>query len=301
MEKETKIEFKLPLLTDTTFSRWKYDIKIILEARSLWTIVQGKEKPPNVPQKRVARVDTSDMSKDKAAHALQAAQAQLDNEYAAAVVEYKKDLKEWNVKDARAREVLTRSMDERHHQMIRSCVTAAHMFKITETLYEQKTSSNIFLATREFHALKWTADMKAMSFVADMRASMSKLEALGEPISDAMMIAKLINELPESFSSIRESWEISMIAGAELSVQDLLSQLIKVERNRAEQAKNKTQENESRSEAFTASKGPGSFPGNCFNCGKQGHSAARCFAPGGGREGQGPDNRVQETKPKRGF
>ena len=159
--------------------------------------------------------------------------------------------------------------------MIRSISTAFGIYKAMQTLYEQKSASNISLATQQFHSLTWTADMDAMTFVAKLKGLASNLEALGEPPTDAKIIAKVINELPRTFAILKESWEISMIAGNDLTLNDLLSQLVKSESNRKQDEGPGTR---NIAYALTDSKG---FKGKCFHCDRRGHTKTQCFAPGG--------------------
>ena len=155
--------------------------------RDLWQVASGRLKPPTVPTKPTSAKDGAEGSETRKA---------AEVKYEIAVKTYKEQLSDWNLKDARAREILTRSMDDRHHEMIRSCVTAMGMFNTLQQVYEQKSASTVFIATREFHELRWTGDTSAITFVSRLRSIASKLESLGEKISDAMLMSKIMNELP---------------------------------------------------------------------------------------------------------
>lgn len=265
-EKDDKIDFKLPLLTSDSYPRWKYDIQIVLEVRGVWRVAIGKEKPAAVPRKPTTAVDGDEKTQTR---------KDAELKYQQDVVAYKASLADWNTKDAKAREILTRSLDDRHHQMIRSCVTAHAILMAMQTLYEQKTSSNIFLATQQFHALKWTADTDAMTFVSKLKGLASNMESLGEAPTEATIISKVINELPKSFAILKETWEVTMIAGIDLKLNDLLSQLVKCEANRKAEGKDF-----SPNSAYSVTKESG-FSGKCFNCGRKGHTKSKCYSPGG--------------------
>lgn len=115
----SKIPDKLPLLTSETYARWAYDIKVILQVRDLLNITIGKENPPGA----LDPAATADQKK-----------------------KYKDDCNAWIVKDAKAKEVLTRSLDSYHHDLIRSCGYARQIFETLRNVYEQKSGTTVLLA-----------------------------------------------------------------------------------------------------------------------------------------------------------
>lgn len=274
--KEKGLDFKLPILTATSYARWKFDIQIILEVRDVWRVASGKDKLGNPPRKPTTGADGAEGSDPRKAAELK---------YQQEVVSYKAALADWVTRDAKAREIISQSVDDRHHEMIRSSATAFGMITTLQQLYEQKSSSNVFMATREFHEVKWTSDTTAMSFVARLKAVASKLETLGEKVSDAMLMSKIINELPHSFQILKETWEINTLHGSDLTVNDLLSQLVRMEAGK----KHDKKVSESSGAFFNKSLPPKRGPETrvCFNCNKAGHLKKDCRSKGQATSGSG--------------
>src|SRR2546421_11107051 len=133
-----KLAERMVTLNSTNYARWKYDVDVILQARGLVKIVVGEDKLPTK-----VKADADAAIKEK----------------------YIADYNAWITRDARAKEILTRSLDERHHDMIRSQTTAYGIFKTIKNVYEQKSASNVFMAQREFHETKWKRDTTALGFI----------------------------------------------------------------------------------------------------------------------------------------
>ena len=201
---------KVPILTTENFARWKYDIMIILSNRGVWRIVSKEQKAPaNIP----------------------------DDATAAQVAAYNKSVGEWLTTDGKAKEILTRSLDERHHDMIRSCKYAFQIWEVIAALYEQKTGTSVLLAQKEFHDSKWTSDDTALGFFGRLRTVANKLEALGTKMDDSLILSKIISEAPPQYTALKESWEVSLLSGADLKLQDLLGQMVRVEKQYALEVK----------------------------------------------------------------
>lgn len=123
------------------YQRWKYDTTVMLQTRDLLRIASGDEKLPDP----LSTKDKKDGSKVK---------------------QYQDGVAAWTIKDARAREILVRSLDERHHDMIRSCATALGILKTLRTLYEQQSATNLYQVQSQYHDLQWTRDMNALEFIS---------------------------------------------------------------------------------------------------------------------------------------
>lgn len=252
-----KIPEKLPLLTADSYARWRYDIEIILRVRGLWRMTQGEEKPPATPDQLADR---------------------------AAKEQFNKEMHDWYLKDNKAKEILTRSLDSRHHDMIRACKYAQKIWSLIKTLYEQNTGTSVLQVQREFHAMKWKNDDTVMGFFARLRTVANKSEALDSKITDTTIIAKVMAEAPAVYTPLKESWEVTMLAGTALTLDQLLGQMIRVEKSQPEKTKASSRHNHDEHSTALAVNQRTPFSGNCFNCGRQGHSAARCRARGGGAQ-----------------
>lgn len=263
-----KIPEKLPVLTSDNYSRWAFDIEIILKNRDLWKIVDGTEKYP----------------------AALAAGADADAKRARA-----NEVSAYVKKDTKAQEIITRSLDAIHHDMIRSCRFSSDMWSTLSAVYQVTTESSKLIAQREFHELKWKPDETVMSFYCRLRNCSNALELIGSKLDDNTVLAKFVAEAPAQYTALKESWEVSMLAGTKLTMSQLLQQLVRVEKQHgAAKAANKKKEEEEQKHRNVAYAVRKPFSGNCFNCGKKGHSAARCWSP---RSSEQANNNQTRTRP----
>lgn len=278
---DEKVDFKLPLLTSaTSYPRWKYDMQIILEVRGVLAVATGEDRKPIHPVMPLnILVDYSQCKTQEERQLVKnAAQEEAENKHEAAVEKYEKDLTAWKKKDAKAREVIARSLDERHHQMIRSATTAVEMISLFEDMYERRSSQNVFAATQKYTEAKWSEGMTAMAFVAEVKRLAANLTTLGCHVSEESMVAKILNSLPKSYDNMRESWEINMLAGNNLDLNSLVQQLVRHEERLSAAATERFEKIGGC--GFNAATGFG-FAGKCYNCGMRGHRKEECYAPGG--------------------
>lgn len=281
-EEFTKIPDKLPILASDNYARWKYDIEVVLRVRELWNVVSGRDAVPVNP-------GAGATAEAKAA--------------------FQKEANEWVTKDYKAKEVICRSLDSLHHDMIRSYKYSSQIWNCLKGVYEQNTGTSVLMIQREFYAIKWEPADKIMAYYTRLRSCANKAEAIGKKFEETAILAKMMADLPNSFTALKESWEISLLtnAGAALTVDQLLSQLIRVEK----QHEAETSQEVKNATAYSARPGENksSYPGNCFNCGRKGHSAARCFRFGGGayipdqqnQSVQDPQMRNEQAAPIRGL
>ena len=250
-----RVPERLTILTKDNYARWKYDITVVLQVRELVKMTNGEEKLPARP---------------------------AEGAEPAVVEKYMKDYKAWIQRDARAKEILTRSLDGRHHDMIRNCTTAYGIAKTLMSMYEQKSSTNLFLVQREYHECHWTRDMTALEFIAKVKIITNKLDTLGEKVSDTMIMSKIVNEMPQSYNILKETWEVAMLSSTStLSLQDLTAQLIRHENRTPKKQSDTGKEKKPDSGGALVvkhkvkqrkAKGKG-----CYTCGKEGHFSADCF------------------------
>ena len=263
MSDSEKVDFKLPLLTANSYPRWKYDMKIILQVRGLWEIASGQEQPPVAPVKRRVRQED---------------EAKAEQEYQEKVIEYNTEFKERLKKDAKAREVITRSLDESHHQMIRSANSAAEMTTMFGQMYGHASGRNIFAATQKFTDCKWKEGVSVMTFIAEVKSLAANIQALGTDVSESAIISKIISSLPQSYDTVRESLEVTSLAGGRLDFNSIAAQLMRHE----ERIRERCNKNDMREDGSGFAAKQFKFSGKCHNCGKNGHKQEDCYRPGGG-------------------
>lgn len=83
------------------------------------------------------------------------------------------------------------------------------------------------------HAMKFKDGQSNQSYCSEL-AIIIQLEAIGEKISDATLVAKLINDLPEKFDTFRETYYIQAASDKTIKFDDIRQQLILIESRRNE-------------------------------------------------------------------
>lgn len=182
MESSSKVS--VPILTDQTFARWKGQIRNVLEADDLLTIVDGVEAMP--------------------------ASASNGGE----------DRKKWKKRDAKARAILSTSLDDLHDSFCRGEGTSKGMYDKLVSMYEVKSAGRKYTAWQELFDLKWGEDMPAGSFLAKVNAISHKLESLDEKPKDSILIGKVLSGLPAKLESFSQSWKLTK-TGADVTFADL--------------------------------------------------------------------------------
>uniref|UniRef100_A0A5S6QEJ0 CCHC-type domain-containing protein n=1 Tax=Trichuris muris TaxID=70415 RepID=A0A5S6QEJ0_TRIMR len=237
-----ELERNLTQLNTENYPRWKFEIEAILEAKDCSDVVNGETPCPSAGDAKIGA---------------------------------------WRKRDALARSIISRSLDDFHHAFIRSCRTSREMMDSIICIKEQATVSNKLLVSSEFHAYRWKADMNVASFVAGLNAIVNKMESLKIDMDDASIVGKAVQCLPPQFDNFRESWRLSAPRFAKLT--DLTSQLLACE---SDQVSRSLQTQISTGEALVGRKvdSPSRNVNNkskykdvvCWNCKKKGHTRSEC-------------------------
>ncbi|KFD65016.1 LOW QUALITY PROTEIN: hypothetical protein M514_22733 [Trichuris suis] len=228
-------------LNGENYLRWKFEIEAVLEARDCSDLVSGDTPCPSVGDEKV---------------------------------------KAWKKRDAVARSIISRSLDDFHHAFIRSCKTSKEMMDTIVRIKEQATVSNKLLVSSEFHAYTWKPGMNVASFIAGLNAIVNKMQSLNIVLDDATVVGKAVQCLPPEFGSFRQSWRLSAPKFAKLS--DLTSQLFACESDQL----CRSMQTEAVGEAFVGkqTRNQPKNPNNksryknvvCWNCKKKGHIRREC-------------------------
>lgn len=204
------------------------------------------------------------------------------------------DVKSWKKKDALAMMLISRSLDNQHHAYVRSCKTSNEMWKTILNLKEQMTSTNILIATQEYHSYSWKAHHDVASFISGLLSLTQTMESLGKKVEETDLIGKIVHCLPDQFAVFKMTWR--MTQGKDAKLYELQSLLLSTE---AEMKSNRQHhDSEGTGDAFIGqnkNRKRKGFQGSkrttkhqnsqghslktsseCFNCGKEGHFKRDC-------------------------
>lgn len=241
--------YNLPTLTKENYQRWKFDIRAALESIEVFEIVDGSSVCPVLL---------------------------ADNSNANAVSVWKKS-------DARARLIISSSLDADHHAAIRACLTSKQMWDTIVSLREQNTETNKYLANQEFHQYCFDSSMTVSSYFSGLLIIKQNLESIGEKITDAALIAKIINDLPKDYDFFRQSYRIAAAAGTVLTLSNIQAQLHVIEQDIKNKHGNPVEVGEALITKVPETKKQTQKKNytdkekrKCWLCGKQGHLRVNC-------------------------
>jgi len=264
MENES---IKINKLTgNENWETWKFQVKVIMTAADIFDVVIGKSKKPVLTK---SSSETEDDARKR----------------------YGVDYSIFKKADNKAQKYIVTSVDEQPLQYIMNCDTAKEMWDKLLSVYEQKSDSSVTLIQQKFYSYVMNPDDNMAIHISKLESLSRKLKQLGEPISDSMLISKIIMTLPENYKHFYSAWD--SIPNVDKTLSNLSSRLM-VEETRQTQG-NDAQRDTASSSAFSAKKSYGTNkekytkignsenqrnndkkPGKCNHCKKPGHWKREC-------------------------
>ncbi len=208
-----------------------------------------------------------------------------------AMVQYKADLADWNKGEASVKQLIASTIPDSLFMKIRDQPTARDVWKKIAEAFEKKSRMVVIDLRRRLQdtSCEETEDVRAhLTKLMEMRED---LAAMGQPPSDDDFYAIIIGSMPNSYESYFSALSAtSRATGIILSPDDLMDGLIDEYDRRKHKGgkKKKSGANTNDAALYTSEKKSNKKSIECHNCHKKGHKKADCWAPGGGKEGQGP-------------
>src|SRR6202522_114211 len=278
---------RIPKL-DVSGSNW-----VIFKDRCLWSVdargltehFDGTSQSPKYPLTSLVRLGV-----------LSDAQKLLDNEW-------KKELGEWNQGEAIAKQQITNSIPNSLFMKIHSKPTAYDIWKDLEGHFQNRSRMVSVDLRRRLQDQRCPEKGDIIAHFAILRTMREDLAAMGQPLSENDFYAIILGSLPGSYDPyISAVNATSGVLGKTISADDLILTITEeYERRNLKSKDGKKDENVAlySNDAEKGQKGGSSSKKNveCYNCKKKGHYKSECWAPGGGKEGQGP-NQKEKGKAK---
>ncbi|CAL1681040.1 unnamed protein product [Lasius platythorax] len=135
--------------------------------------------------------------------------------------------KNWVREDAKAKFILSSSIEEKLMSCLITCETSHEMWIKLSAIHEQKSASNKLILTQKFHEYRMSPSDSVMQHVAKVQNMAAQLADLGERISDVAIMAKILASLPSKYNPLKTAWD--SVAVAEQTISNLQERLLKEE------------------------------------------------------------------------
>jgi hypothetical protein len=214
--------------------------------------------------------------------------------------EWKKELKEWKQNEAVAKQQIASSIPDSLFMKIRAKGTAYEIWKDLENHFQNRSRMVSVDLRRRIQELRCAEKGDMLSHFATLRTMREDLAAMGQPLNEDDFYAIILGSLPTSYDPyISAVNATSSVLGKTVSADDLMLTLTEEYERRT--LRNKTGKKDDNAAFYSNDSGKESKGGSsssskkrnieCHNCHKKGHYKSECWAPGGGKEGQGPNQK----------
>ena len=157
-------------------------------------------------------------------------------------------------------------------------------------------------ARRRLQEMKCDEGEDVKAHLTEMSKLREELAGMGTAIADNDFAAVIIGSLPSSFRPLLSSLTaVSSLSKATLNPNELIRYILEEYEHRLIQERANKGDAAMMSKSGGKAKGKGKKPKSdvtCANpkCGRKGHTDKECWRPGGGAEGQGPNQKKKKGK-----
>ena len=270
-----------------------------LDARAILEHVDGTGTEPMDPVPKASRdakalsAAEKELDPSKEVKDLSAAEKELEKEW-------KKELKEWKQNEAVAKQQIASSIPDSLFMKIRTKGSAYEIWKELENHFQNRSRMVSVDLRRRIQDLRCAEKGDMLSHFATLRTMREDLASMGQPLSENDFYAIILGSLPASYDPYVSAVNAtSSVLGKTISADDLMLTVTEEYERRVLKGKTgKKDENAAFYSNDSEKGGKGGSNSNsrkknveCHNCHKKGHYKSDCWAPGGGKEGQRPNQK----------
>ena len=162
---------------------------VTLYSHDAFEIVDGSVAKPTTPAPLVTNPAPDDAAK---------------NAHKASEEQYTKELKDFLRKHGIAQKFIVTSMGKRTMMHILHCKTAKEIWGKLHGIYESRSETSVYLLQQKWFSFKKGSNDDISSYISKIEDLAYSLNALQEPISDCMLMTKILMTLPANYYSFKE-------------------------------------------------------------------------------------------------
>lgn len=166
----------------------------------------------------------------------------------------------FKLKDAKVQKYITCTVSRVALSHVLTCASGKEMYDKLIEVYEKDNDQQKYLLTQKYYDFKFNSNMDAMSNISELQCIVHKLKSLNQNISDELIMVKILNILPTTFSIFRTAWDSTPTN--EKTLKNLISRI------QLEETRMKTDNEQHVQAAF--------YTKICYNCKKPGHIRRDC-------------------------
>lgn len=136
--------------------------------------------------------------------------------------------KKWVKDNAKAMCFMSSSVKDSQLECLLNCTTAKEMWDKLCRIHEQKSEANKLLLLQKFHGYRMDLNESVVQHVSCIQNMATQLTDVGEAVSDAAIIAKVLGSLPSRYNALQTAWDSVPVENQ--SLENLLERLIKEEK-----------------------------------------------------------------------
>ena len=285
----TSQTLSIPKLLDDGSNWVDYDIKArtAMGSKGLIRHIQGTARKP-VPYTEINKVLMVDATTP-------ATEDQIDAK--------ERRLEEYDQKEYLARHILLTSISPRLLASIKTLETSALMWNAIKADATSKTELHQIDTLKRLHQKKCSENDSVKTHLEELVDLRDKLAGMGAPVGDKDFRTIILASLPLSYRNLISA--ITVTASLSSTTIDN-NHLIRILTEEADHRLILDPGGAGAGSALVVNERPakgnrqigsaGKKRTKCFNCEKLGHIKSECWAPGGGKEGQGPKQKSGKTK-----
>lgn len=208
---------------------------------------------------------------------------------------YQLKLAGWKKGEAIVKQLIASTIPDSLFMKVRAKGTAHAIWQALAAEFEKRSRMVSLDLRRRLQEQRCGDKADVRAHFAKLRTIYEDLAAMGHTPEDDDFYAIILGSMPTSYETyISSLTATSTITGHVLTPEQLMGALTDKYDRRALRNKSGRSGGDPNDVALSANdKGKGKSKKNieCFNCKKRGHYKSECWAPGGGKEGQGPKDK----------